>query len=391
MRVGKWRISVDNDIEIAKTVTHINKAGSDPRVTGKTFYLKQGNMYKVTSESAMDIHDRLPAGNYFVRFHPEAGFYVERTDSFKLPDVIYGDTKKHSDRILNTYDTRPNSTGVLLVGEQGSGKTLLSKAISVYASDQQQMPTLIVNSPFCGDGFNTFLASITQPVIVLFDEFEKVYDKDAQPLLLTLFDGVIGGKKLYLLTANDKWSINSHMQNRPGRFFYMMEFKGLGVDFIKEYCGKNLKEPKHIENIVAISKLFPAFNFDMLQAMVEEVNRYGETPLVTLEFLNVKPTMEVRREYSFSIYKDGISLHPKDIDNTWDGNPFEYKFMINYYSTKTEKPMWKSAIFKAQDLKNFDGPKGIFVFKNSEGLELTLTEIKDIPDAAHDYKRLLEL
>src|SRR4029078_12619167 len=65
-------------------------------------------------------------------------------------------------------------TGALMVGEKGSGKSLLAKLVSAN-SQEKGLPTLIIPRPWCGDMFNRFLQSIEQPTVILFDEFEKVY------------------------------------------------------------------------------------------------------------------------------------------------------------------------------------------------------------------------
>jgi hypothetical protein len=79
---------------------------------------------------------------------------------------------------------------------------------------KQGVPTIVINAPWCGDKFNTLIQSIQQPCIVMFDEFEKVYSSEEQEAMLTLLDGIYSSKKLFLLTSNDKWRVDSHMRNR---------------------------------------------------------------------------------------------------------------------------------------------------------------------------------
>jgi hypothetical protein len=69
--------------------------------------------------------------------------------------------------------------------------------------------------------------------------------------MLTLLDGVFPSKKLFILTCNDKWRIDKHMRNRPGCIFYMLDFKGLDADFIREYCEDRLDAKEYIERIDA--------------------------------------------------------------------------------------------------------------------------------------------
>jgi SpoVK/Ycf46/Vps4 family AAA+-type ATPase len=192
----------------------------------------------------MDLHEKLPPGNYVVKQDPFENLYLEHTEDFEIPAKLYGDTTRNADRIINSFWQRGKSTGVMLVGEKGSGKTLLSKHICVELA-KQDVPTIVINSPWHGDKFNTLIQTIEQPAIIMFDEFEKVYDPEEQESLLTLLDGVYASKKLFMLTSNDKWKVDSHMRNRPGRIFYMIDFKGLDAEFIREYFSR--RSPNRLE------------------------------------------------------------------------------------------------------------------------------------------------
>jgi hypothetical protein len=250
-----------------------------------THFLKSGNTYKVFPGNALDISESLPDGNYVLKFHPMEGFYLEEIESFRMPSKIYGDCLKHSSRIINTFRGRDGNTGVLLTGEKGSGKTLLARQVAIESG----LPVIIINSDFKGDGFNSFLSGITQPCVVFLDEFEKTYDRESQEKILTLLDGTYQSKKLFLLTSNDKWRIDSNMRNRPGRIFYLIEFGGLEEQFVREYCEDNLVEKLYIDDVVRMSRIFDVFNFDLLASIVEESNRYGENPKDLVTLLNAKP------------------------------------------------------------------------------------------------------
>lgn len=249
-------------------------------------FFKSGNTFKVAPGDAVDIRDELPAGNYILKVNPMTGFFLEIAESFHMPSKIYGDCLKNCDRILNTFRSRDGNTGVLLVGEKGSGKTLLARQVSLSSS----LPTIIINTDFSGDEFNSFLSSITQPTIILFDEFEKVYSTKDQEKILTLLDGTFQSKKLFLMTSNNKWSLDNNLKNRPGRIFYLIEFGGLDEAFIRQFCADRLDDKSRVDEVVKISTLFDEFNFDMLNSFVEEINRYGDDASDLVRILRGQPS-----------------------------------------------------------------------------------------------------
>lgn len=376
-----------------------------------TYYLKSGAQFNVTTKDALDIHDTLPLDTYTVRQNQMTGeYYLEAVEGFEVSGKLYGDTEKRAERILNTFAQRSTSTGVMLSGEKGSGKTLLAKLIS-QKSMEDEIPTIIINQPHSGEAFNQFMQKIEQPVIVLFDEFEKVYDDASQEQMLTLLDGVYPSKKLFILTCNDSYRVNSHMHNRPGRIFYSLKFDGLSPEFIREYCEDNLKDKGQIDSVVRISSVFGKFNFDMLKAMVEEMNRYGETPQEAMEMLNAKPEQSGAQKFMF-VMKDpngDVVSEERLLEGThWHGNPLVNRINIfirggdAFIDGGSEKDddselTGLDAILKSLDMKgDYDGDvtvafeptdlvrvdahTGGFEYKNKQGFTVSLTrEVESRP------------
>jgi len=340
-----------------------------------TYFLKSGSSFKVSTKDSLDLHEKLPAGNYIIKADPFGNLYLEQIESFVKPSKLYGDTFKNTDRIIRTFTERTVSTGIMLNGEKGSGKTLLAKNIAIELAEQG-VPTIVINSPWHGDNFNKLLQDIEQPCMVLFDEFEKVYDRDEQESILTLLDGVFGSKKLYALTCNDKWRVDQHMRNRPGRIYYMIDFKGLGAEFITEYCNDNLDAKHHIEKICSIASLFAEFNFDMLKALVEEMNRYNESPQESLRMLNAKPEFDGGTKYDVKVVFNGVDVEGVN-PSVFDGNPLQQKGISVGFDPEPENDdgEWKSQTFSTEALVSISAVDGKFVFEDN-GTRLTLTRIK---------------
>jgi len=288
--------------------------------------------------------DSLPVGTYVVK-HTDMGFALEKVENFKLPKKIYGGVQSDAKRILKTFADRTNSTGVWLDGAKGSGKTMLAKLISSMAL-KDGISTIIVSEPYHGSDFNVLMQSIDVPCIVFFDEFEKVYhETNLQEELLTLLDGVYPTRKLFLLTTNGgKDSLVDMLISRPGRIFYSLTFEGLSDKFIKEYCKDKLKDQSKINDIIVAASIIGDMSFDVLQAIVEEVNRYGESVADVCSWLNIVPSSSRLNSYFKCI---SFVLDGKRLTNGWDVNVYRdytsdvafngYFEIINNHDTKQRK------------------------------------------------------
>lgn len=342
------------------------------------YFLKQGKAFSVTSKEALNLYETLPPGNYTVQKSMQ-GFYLEEIDSFVDIKKHYGDLDKNAERIYRTFADRPQSTGVMLNGQKGSGKSLLAKSLSLRGYTDH-IPTIVINAAWRGDEFNKFIQSIDQPTILLFDEFEKVYSSEEQLDILTLLDGVYPSKKLFILTCNDKWRIDSNMRNRPGRIFYMIDFHGLDPLFVREYCEDNMKNKHHIQKTCDIASLFSEFNFDMLKALVEEMNRYNEDPVQALRILNIKPEYDSEKLYSCVLVINNTVVTLDQSEHKCNPLKAEVEMTYQHWPDKNKKGdddfEWRFASFSSADLSKIDATRGVYLFKNKDNEVLTLTAVK---------------
>ena len=287
-------------------------------------FLKHGNAWSLTPNARLDVRDRLPVGCYTVCKNPLSGeYFLEEGEDFILPKKLYGKTERHSARILKTFETRQLGTqvGVFLSGAKGSGKTLLAKHIA----QKSLLPVIVVNAPYTDDRFMRTMQGIEQEAVILFDEFEKVYSEEDQEAILTLFDGVYSVRdKLMIITCNDKYKVKEFFHNRPSRLRYAIGFERLEKEFVEEYCADQLRDKDYADKINMLCTVCDEFNFDMLQTLVDELNRFSGDFEDTLDILNVKPATHARTKWVVKV-------------ETPDDRGLEWK--IKYGGTLSKSPL----------------------------------------------------
>jgi len=337
-----------------------------------TVVLRTGVEYRILSNDDIEVFGHLPAANY-VAMSSREGFYLTKADDFKLPEKIYGSVRQRAERILNTFESRQGNTGVHFCGEKGSGKSMLAKMIGKLGRERG-LPTIIINSPYIGDDFNNFMQGISTPAIVIFDEFEKTYKREEQEAILTLLDGVFSSKKLFIFTTNNSYGVSSFLKNRPGRIYYQFEFQNLEEEFVREYCMDNLLNKEHIETVIRFTKVFSGFNFDMLQAAVEEMNRYNEPFETVLKYLNIEPEFSRNDIYQGVAKVNGKEIPLFDEYHGYDYREFSYWIKAATFEKAGVEPEFLEAFndlrdsdgeinINPKDLTDINGDTGVFVYK----------------------------
>lgn len=349
-------------------------------------FLKNANSWSLFSNESLDIRTELPGKNYTIRFNELAGqYFLEETEPFNIPSKIYGKTQQYCDRIIRTFNKsgRDAQVGALLEGTKGSGKTLLAKLVAVRSG----LPTIIVNSPFTGEKFMRTLQEIDQPAVIIFDEFEKLYDSDQQEQILTMFDGVYSlQNKIIIVTCNDRFAVREFFHNRPSRLRYSIHYSGLDESFIREYCEDTLYDKGYIESIVSYSMTCADFNFDMLQVLVDELNYYGGKFEDIVEILNVKSFSNTADIWDVEITVP--KEHAKEIvltQKTFKGDPVRYLSSFGNieisYSVKYEDDEVDYFEFNLNpaDIKKLDRSSEVIVFGTKhENVSIGLTMKKRV-------------
>lgn len=330
-------------------------------------------------------YDNLPVETYEVKFDKMSGFYLSSHEELKITEEkIYGDTERKVKKVLDGFNASDRNFGVILSGKKGIGKSLFAKVLSC-AGISKGIPVILVNSYV--PGISNFLSCIKQEVIVLFDEFEKTFkqgdDFNPQDELLTLFDGIDGGKKLFVITCNQVNRLNDYLLNRPGRFHYHFIIKNPSPEEVREYMTDKLLPEYHntIKKIVDFSTYFDV-SYDVLRAIAFEINM-GYPIEETLSDLNINkeetPTYTVKVSFS-----DGTERISKNID-------------IDVFSPDT-KTVWLNGRgnkyadvigirFNTSDLSLDDS--GLSLYLNPDNVETVFDDYYE-DDYEDRYKKLYE-
>lgn len=336
-------------------------------------YIVYDKNVRIMDDDNIIIDDKLPLGTYIVDVVPMSNeLYLKRIDNYKKPELIFGDVIKKTERIIHTFEDRITNTGVLLHGLKGSGKTFLSKYIS-YKMLEKGYSTIIVDNRYHSKSLINLIQSIKSPCMVLFDEFEKIYDKetddevkDPQESLLSLLDGIHENKKLFVFCVNDYGSLNSYLLNRPGRIFYKFEFNELSDSIIQEYCNALLKDKSKTDSIVKLKNIYRCFSFDILKSLVEEINRYGEEATTAIQYLNIEPA-DKWSYYSVFLYKKDTNESLGDCElhmNPLSEDGFSIKLDKNDHIAVDTDDWTAKLSFNMSDLVSYKD--GIYEFQDDD-------------------------
>lgn len=337
--------------------------------------INAGSRYQIYGED-VKTYQKLPVGTYLVNFHPMQGFSLSiRNDLAVTEDKIYGNSMTKVMKVMRSYSAVDRNFGVLLSGQKGIGKSLFVRLLAQEAI-KLNMPVITVT--IAAPGIAEFISSIEQDCVVIFDEFEKTFtiteDENQQDALLSLFDGMDGGHKLFIVTCNDLDHMSQYMLNRPGRFHYHFTMMPPTPEEVEEYM-KDKLAPEYYDNIHDIVNLANVVDmpYDYLRAIAFELNQ-GYSLKEAMSDLNITRTDDTRFEITVFLSNGlrfeawDVKLDLNDHDQKWmhvrryEQDAFPHEFTLHIVpseaqisgkefviTTKLSQPRWGSYDFEGND------------------------------------------
>ena len=296
--------------------------------------INSGNSFQIYDNS-IKTFNALPANTYTVCFSKNRGFFLEQSENFLISEKIYGKHIEKVRKVFRTYEMKETrNLGVILSGDKGIGKSLFAKLLCINGI-AKGLPVIIVDSYTFG--IASFINSIDQRCIVLFDEFDKTFCgnsdsretmNDPQTEMLTLFDGINTSEKLFVITCNNVQKLSAFLINRPGRFHYHFRFNYPTSEEITEYLQDNIDKQYwgEIENVVSFAGRVK-LTYDCLRAIAFEIN-CGESFKSAIQDLNII-NIEVQNYKVELQYSDGSTAYRTLSFDAFSNNKFEQDFGYN--------------------------------------------------------------
>jgi Cdc6-like AAA superfamily ATPase len=203
--------------------------------------------------------------------------------NIELPEKVYNtdDEELFISRIINYFNKHnKNTTGAVLYGRQGCGKTLFAK----YIAKKVNLPVIIIDPSFNTKDLIEYFTKFNTSVCIIFDELDKHDEYWDTKEMLEFLDGIqTTCKKLVLFTCNNDDTVNQFMKNRCGRIRYYRKFDKLKKDMIINILTDKLNNKDNIKSIAEIIYSNISLpSYDNVTSIIDEINDYPEIDVLKL-------------------------------------------------------------------------------------------------------------
>lgn len=255
-------------------------------------FIKNGNEICVKPKG--NDYSLIPGKIYDLLFEPfEGKSYLKENGNFNMPSKIYEteEDTKFIDRVLTFHNSQYNkgTTGVLLAGDKGTGKTMLAKRIAI----ESNLPIVIVDANYPARRLTNFFKEADTDVCIILDEIEKNPARWPSSELLIFLDGVYNtGKKIVIMTCNKERELDDNLFNRCSRIRYYRKYKANANEVFIE----NMIKDKGIEvdsGLIKFIMRFEVKSFDNINSFLDEYKLYSESTNTDITLEDIANIMNI--------------------------------------------------------------------------------------------------
>lgn len=291
-------------------------------------FVKVGN--RIVNKPAGFDYDLIDSKVYNLKWDQYSGVFLEEDGTLNLPKKVYStlDDKIFISRVNRYFDnTDKLSTGVMLSGIKGTGKTVMAKVIA----SNSKLPVIVVDEDFPTSQINDFFRKFTHPVAVIFDEVDKHWDTEE---LLGWLDGVqTNAKKLVLFTCNNEDRISSYLKDRCSRIRYIRHFEANdNARFLKEILAdRGIAEDKIEETYNFIVNSFELLSIDNIISFIDEKIMFSElTNEEIMKDMNISAKDGIARAGEFTDENEEAKIRLEIMRKEWAVDDAKYEDEDDY-------------------------------------------------------------
>lgn len=346
----------------------------------KTIYAINGKNITLVSPVTSPVVESVPPAVYNIQFDRDGIHLIHLLDKFDLPTTFFGDIENQHDILITDYlkaAVGKKSTGALLAGVKGNGKTLLMEKVS-NTLISMDIPVINIEENIPAFILRKVIRSVG-PCCVLFDEFEKNYcpsipDSERkstyQADLLTLFSDSSLKGVMFIMASNDVSAINPMFLTRPGRLKRMITFTSPGFEHFTQVAkSKGVFDQIDKYTLTYIKDYLQCyegmdFGIDVILELVEIASESA----CLYEFLrgtmysNIPRVAPINRGLGSVFLKDGDRLTPLRFEKSGDRVEISEGVDIDFFTISeipgNMKREWRGESFEVES----EGGKLLLVF-----------------------------
>lgn len=212
----------------------------------KSFYYLENGEITYTFFDTIKSSKKIDSGSYFLEYldYPENRVKIEMDTDKEFSDRCIFKHKSQIDLLFDSFFNKKvvkkqeelrliHKVGILLYGNEGTGKTSILKHYSKKLIEEQNAVVFILKNPDNIDKIWPFIQQIrkiqTNPIVIFADEFEQyIKDEKNQNYWKMLLDGKLSiNNSIFLSATNYLENIPNTIKNRPSRFKYVLNIDNI--------------------------------------------------------------------------------------------------------------------------------------------------------------------